>query len=333
MAAEYSKGLRDLGSGSWAWLQPDGGWGFSNAGLIVDGGQSLLVDTLFDLASTAEMLAAMRDASPSAATIDILVNSHADADHTFGNQLVRGARIIASQETAREFTGLTPDKAQAMVENAEVLGEGAKYVAGFVRGNGFDFTGVEFTPPTETYDRRHALKVGDKDVLLYNVGPAHTAGDTLVHSVQDRVVFTADILFIGVHPAIWEGSIQGWSAACDHILSLDVDLVVPGHGPVTDKQGVRTFKRYIEILETETRKRFEAGMSVEQAAADIAFPPPYDDWLLPERLVGSVNFLYREWGNPDARTDFLEIFGLVAKMAADNPAVAACGCSDSNHQH
>ena len=45
----YTHGLKDLGNGLYAWLQPDGGWGWSNAGLIRDGDQSLLVDTLFDM--------------------------------------------------------------------------------------------------------------------------------------------------------------------------------------------------------------------------------------------------------------------------------------------
>ena len=60
----YEKGLHDLGNGCWAWLLPDGSWGWSNAGLIADGEESLLVDTLFDLPLTAEMLVAMRDAVP-----------------------------------------------------------------------------------------------------------------------------------------------------------------------------------------------------------------------------------------------------------------------------
>ncbi len=58
----YTRGLHDLGNGCWAYLLPDGGWGWSNAGLIVDGEEALLVDTLFDLPLTAEMLAAMRRA-------------------------------------------------------------------------------------------------------------------------------------------------------------------------------------------------------------------------------------------------------------------------------
>jgi cyclase len=46
---QYTKGLHDLGRGCFAYLQPDGSWGWSNAGLVSDGEQTLLVDTLFDL--------------------------------------------------------------------------------------------------------------------------------------------------------------------------------------------------------------------------------------------------------------------------------------------
>ena len=63
---QYTKGLHDLGTGCFAYLQPDGSWGFSNAGLIVDGDQTLLVDTLFDLKLTGDMLGQMRAAVPAA---------------------------------------------------------------------------------------------------------------------------------------------------------------------------------------------------------------------------------------------------------------------------
>jgi cyclase len=99
--AKYSKGLRDLSLGCHAWMQPDGGWGWSNAGLVTGSGASLLIDTLFDLLSASEMLAGMAvftDRHP----ITTVVNTHSDGDHYFGNQLVAGdgVEIIASQAAA-----------------------------------------------------------------------------------------------------------------------------------------------------------------------------------------------------------------------------------------
>src|SRR5713101_7787220 len=74
-AWSYTKGVHDLGTGCYAYLQPDGTWGWSNAGLVTDSGESLLVDTLFDLKCTREMLAALRGAVPAAARIGTLVNT------------------------------------------------------------------------------------------------------------------------------------------------------------------------------------------------------------------------------------------------------------------
>ena len=104
----YVTGLREVGDGLYAYLQPDGSWGWSNAGLVVDGERTLLIDTLFDLQLTEQMLRAMRRAVPAAASIETLVNTHANGDHCYGNQLVGGARIVASERTAAEMVELPP---------------------------------------------------------------------------------------------------------------------------------------------------------------------------------------------------------------------------------
>ena len=118
---QYSKGIHDLGNGCYAYLLPDGSWGWSNAGLIVDGDASLMVDTLFDLRLTAEMLAAYRASVPAAKEIGILVNTHADGDHTFGNQLVEGARIIATQGTVDDFARFDPAAVLGRIAEAGII--------------------------------------------------------------------------------------------------------------------------------------------------------------------------------------------------------------------
>ena len=92
----YTHGLHELGAGGWAWLQPDGGWGWSNAGLIESDGEALLVDTLMGVGLTKDMLASMRAKIPAAANIGRLVNTHSNVDHTLGNQVMAGAEIIAA---------------------------------------------------------------------------------------------------------------------------------------------------------------------------------------------------------------------------------------------
>ena len=154
----YTKGLHDLGRGCWAWLQPDGGWGWSNAGLVCDGGESLLVDTLFDLRLTAEMLAAMRASVPAAARIGALVNTHANGDHCYGNQLVADARIIASRASAAEMDELPPEAMVRVIENAAALGPGGEFLARVF--SPFEFRGIRHTPPTETFDGELRLRVG-----------------------------------------------------------------------------------------------------------------------------------------------------------------------------
>jgi cyclase len=124
---QYTKGLHDLGRGCFAYLQPDGSWGWSNAGLVADGEETLLVDTLFDLPLTAQMLKTMRDAVPAARHIRKLVNTHANGDHTFGNQLVEGAEIIACRACAEKYAEWSPTHFMALASGWKNLGDGGAF--------------------------------------------------------------------------------------------------------------------------------------------------------------------------------------------------------------
>lgn len=289
---EFTRGLHDVGNGCWAWLQPDGGWGWSNAGLITDGEASLLVDTLFDLKLTGDMLAAMRDAAPAAAKIDTLVNTHANGDHTFGNQLVEGARIVASESTAEEFDHVPPAVFHALMSDPSALGRAGDFVRECF--SPFDFSNITLTPPTETFAGETALKVGDREVRLIEVGPAHTRGDTLVHLPKERIVYTGDILFEEGTPIAWAGPLSNWIAACDRILAMDVDVVVPGHGPITDKAGVQAMRDYLVFVTEEARRRFDAGLDFLAAAHDIELGE-HAKRGAPERLVVTVQTLYDDF--------------------------------------
>jgi flavorubredoxin len=97
------------------------------------------------------------------------------------------------------------------------------------------------------------------------------------------------------------------------MLDLDVETVVPGHGPITDKKGVAAMKDYFEYIEAQARKRFDAGMSVSEAANDISLTD-YSAWGDAERIVINVASLYREFSGGKMTSNITELFGLMAQL-------------------
>ncbi len=304
--------LEDLGGGIYAYLQPDGSWGLSNAGLISDGDQSLLVDTLYDLPLTRRMLDAMSEATSAARKIDTVVNTHANGDHCFGNQLVSDARIITSTATAEEWDAVPPTVMSAMLAGADQMGAAGEFLK---RAFGaFEFDGLEPTPPNQTFDGRLDLKVGDREVVLIEVGPAHTRGDVIIHVPSTRTIFTGDILFIDGTPIMWEGPVANWIDACEKIVALDPEVVVPGHGPLTDARGALAVRDYLVYIRDEARKRFDAGLSAREAALDIRLGD-YSAWLDSERIAVNVVTLYREFGDTSIPPGPMETFELMAELS------------------
>ena len=310
---EYTRGLKDIGNGQFAWLQPDGGWGWSNAGLIVDGEASLLVDTLFDMPLTYDMLKAMKDAAGVAGPdISVVVNTHANGDHTHGNGCCPHAEIIASKASAAEMDEVNPAMLAQIIQNADALGEAGAYFRSIF--GMFDFAGVEERLPTRTFSGRLDLKVGDRAVELIEVGPAHTAGDVLVHVPDTKTVYTGDILFIEGTPIMWAGPVSNWIAACDRIIALDADVIVPGHGPITDNHGVRRVQDYLHYINGEARKRYDAGMPLEEAVMDIALGD-FSNWGDAERIAVNTSTLYREYsGKLDEPANVVGLFGLMGMV-------------------
>lgn len=311
----YTKGLHDLGNGGYAYLQPDGGWGWSNAGLIVDGDEALLVDTLFDVPLTREMLDAMRAAEPKAANnIHTLVNTHHNGDHCNGNECCEGAEIIAHKLAAEAMLKEPPTLLAGFLDMAPDLGDLGDFITKSF--GAFDFKGVTQTLPTTTFETELTRKVGDKQVHLTHVGPAHSPGDIIAHVPSDKTVYTGDILFIEGHPIMWEGPVQNWIDACNAIMAMDVETVVPGHGPITDKRGVKAVQDYLIYTRDEAKKRYDAGMTAMDACKDINFSD-YDSWGDGERIIINVTTLYREFSGEETEPDIPTLFGQMAELAKD----------------
>jgi glyoxylase-like metal-dependent hydrolase (beta-lactamase superfamily II) len=175
----------------------------------------------------------------------------------------------------------------------------------------FDFSGITLRNADHTFDNRLTVQVGGRVVELLNLGPAHTAADSVVHVPDAGVLFAGDLLFIGCTPIVWAGPLANWVAACDAMIALDAPTVVPGHGPITDADGIRAVRGYLVHISEQAEAAYRKGLSFVEAADTIDLGE-YASWLDAERAVINVYTRYRELG-PD--TPQLPPMGLLAMQA------------------
>jgi cyclase len=304
--SRFPGGLTDVADGVHAWLQPNGLLGESNACLVVGEGSSLLIDTLWDRALTRRMLSAMTAVTESA-PIELIVNTHSDGDHWWGNQELGSVDAITSDAALAVMEDESPAELKRFGALAAVLrlagssplpyprrGDVAE-IAGYVSEAlaPFAFDDLRLTLPSRSFSGELELGVGGRDVKLIEVGPAHTPGDLIAWVPDAKVAIAADILFIGVTPIMWTGPAQGWIAALERLLDLGAERFVPGHGPICGPEEVRRLLDYWRWLHDAATERLDGEASATETARELVLGEEivelgFADWLAPERALISV---------------------------------------------
>jgi cyclase len=290
--------LRELAPGIFAYTQASGpgvnNASLSNAGVIVGPDHLLAIDALGPpVHAKAFRSAAMKALGKPFGRV---INTHHHRDHTNGNCFFTGAEIVA-HEYCREATiaqGIPARPYDDRPQWQEGMNE------------------LKLAPATTTFTGTRSYRYGDLDLQLISVGPAHTWGDVVVYLPQRRILFAGDIAFYYVTPPAHNGRITSWIDAIDRIMAMEVDVIVPGHGPVGTKKELAETRAYLELMVREVRPRYEAKMPPGRAAADIDVGR-FAAWTNPERTAWNVVRLYAEFGGTlRPETD----------VAAQNEAVA-----------
>ena len=252
--------------------------GVSNAGVIVGDDHVMVIDATGAPMHAKAFMAAIRQAEPNK-PFRRLINTHHHGDHVNGNQFFGNIEIISHPYCRDEVVKAIP-ATPGKWEKRDGWADGTE--------------DRKLVPPTTTVDGNFAYHYGDTVAEVQFVGPAHTYGDLMVYIPKYKILFASDVAFFHVAPFAHNAHVGKWLSVCDRIQKMDVDVIVPGHGPIATKKELAEMAGYFRLLQAEVKTRRAAGMTPGRAAADIKLGK-YDNWIGPERIVMNTVRLFNEF--------------------------------------
>jgi cyclase len=272
--------LVEVGDGVHAWVQPDGTWWVNNTGVVVGPDELLVVDTCATAERTGRFLEAVERLSPLPVTR--AVNTHQHGDHTYGNSLLPRTTTLIGHELMRD--GLAADP---VIDGCPPFWEPVP-----------DWGEVERRLPDVTIADSAVVHLGSRAVGIHHPGrPAHTAGDLAVTVPDAGVLFAGDLVFAGLTPLVFMGSVAGALEALDWLEAFGAEVVVPGHGPVLRGQQIASVldahRRYYAFVLQLADDGLRRGVSPLDAArgGDLG---EFASWPDPERIVPNVHRGYAD---------------------------------------
>jgi cyclase len=293
----WEAGVKQLASNIYAYIQSKATWYWSNAGFIVGNDYVVVVDSL----ATVGLTQRFRDeiGKITDKPIRYLINTHHHGDHTYGNHVFSEATIVSHDYCRRELieTGtMDPNLLNTIFPE-------------------FDFRGIAVTPAHITFDKQLTLHMDGREVRLLHFGPGHTIDDIIVYLPAEGIIFAGDFIFLYSTPLGMEGSFAGWLKNLDAMARLGAQTYVPGHGPGCGVEGLNLCRDYLVFVRSEAKKRFDKGMTVDQAVKDIALGR-FKQWPNHERILLNVERLWREFHGEDPTTSKLNLAEVFLRMDA-----------------
>jgi cyclase len=274
--------MRQLAPNVYAYQQEGGtghiNAGISNAGLFVGENSMIAFDGLGYPMQTKAFIAESKKVS-GGKPFSELIDSHHHGDHVAGNQFFVPTPILSHPYCRDEVVKAAP-KTPPTWPKAEGQADGTEE--------------RRLVPPNVTFEDNLVYYIGGNRVEFRFVGPAHTWGDLVAIVPEHKILFAADLAFFHLVPYCHNAHISKWMESMEKVIKMDVDTIVPGHGPVGGKRDLGESLEYFRFLKTEVKKRYDAKMTPGVAAADLKMGR-YDNWMGPERTVMNTVRLYDEF--------------------------------------
>lgn len=245
--------VRNVGEGFFVVLPTDGG----NIGICIKDGSALVIDSGY-LPRKSEIVIKMI-AEDLDSNVELLFNTHYHADHTFGNQsftcpiLSSAACIDAMQRCLT--THWTDDEISKAKDDDPKLWQ--------------EWSDLSITFPTITFQNEEELDFHGTRVLFTRVG-GHTPDSSIAYFPERRILFAGDLVFSGLYPTILsDAEPLELISVLKKLSGMEIQSIIPGHGPPCDKSVVRSLIDYWECLISICREQLASG-ATDEAIEDYA---------------------------------------------------------------
>ncbi|WP_299706710.1 MBL fold metallo-hydrolase [uncultured Tateyamaria sp.] len=150
----------------------------------------------------------------------------------------------------------------------EIEENGHRILEGMKRFNRDKAEGTFVATPTQTFEDKEIIEMGDFRIEVLHLGPAHGPGDTQVWLPEQSLVIAGDMafhermlpIFADTMTADW---IDTWECCFE---ALKATYVIPGHGHPTNMDQVRRYTRdYLVYLRQQIGAHLDAGGDLANA--------------------------------------------------------------------
>ena len=245
--------------------------------------------------------------------------SHSDWDHASGGEVFADTAVFVGHENMLDALAEPSDMAlpanaaeldangNGEIERVEATGNFESNFALFDANEDGMLSGGEIArgpvgdvyAPTDTYSGTRTIELGGKRVEMFHPGPAHSANMSVLHFLDESVVFVVDFITLkrlpfetmnGYDHDVWTGEMKAVEA-------LGAEFVIPAHGLVGTTADLAEHRQYLEELHDAVAKGMAAGSSLEELQASVTMDA-YSDWInfeqwRPLNVEGMYNFLNR----------------------------------------
>ncbi len=299
--------LHQLAEGVYAALSIEGYGATSNAGIVDLGDRTLIFDTFL----TPQAAEDLRDAAThlTGRPVSMVINSHWHGDHMQGNGIFAPDVALIATERTRELMATSGDEGidwtkvnapaqlQSLMRQLEEAQDPAQRedLALKVSENKEvveTLWKLTLRLPNETFTNRLVFHGTKRTAELVTYGGGHTESDAFLLLPAEKLAFMGDLLFVQSHLWMGDGNPDEWLRIIDRLEMLDVETVVPGHGPLGTKADFATERGYIHALLKLAEEAIMSGKTADQAA-DAPIPAEYASWRWREGFAYNMPFLHK----------------------------------------